>query len=70
MTHDLSRRFMLAGLGCACCAGLLPSPASARIRPADMQPLVGAGFRPTDEDERGMWQQYGGSRRRSPAPTC
>ncbi len=58
MTHELSRRFMLAGLGCACCAGLLPSPALARIRPADMQPLVGAGFRPTDDDERGMWQQY------------
>ena len=26
--------------------------------PADMQPLIGAGFRPTDEDERGLWQQY------------
>jgi predicted Zn-dependent protease len=58
MTHALTRRAMVAGLGCACCAGLLPGQAHARIRPADMQPLVGAGFRPTDEDERGMWQQY------------
>jgi len=58
MTHILSRRAMLAGLGCACCAGLLPSLAQARIRPADMRPLVGAGFRPTDDDERGLWQQY------------
>jgi predicted Zn-dependent protease len=58
MIHPLTRRTMLAGLGCACCAGILPSPASARIRPADMQPLVGAGFRPSDDDERGMWQQY------------
>ena len=58
MIHDLSRRAMLAGLGCACCTPLLPTPAAARVRPADMRPLVGPGFRPTDEDERGLWQQY------------
>ena len=58
MTHALSRRAVLAGLGCACCGGLLSSPAQARVRPADMRPLVGAGFRPSDEDERGLWQQY------------
>ena len=59
MTHALTRRAMLAGLGCACCAGLLPpTPASARVRPADMEPLVGPGFRPTGEDERGLWHQY------------
>lgn len=59
MTHALSRRAILAGLGCACCAGLVsPSPAHARVRPADMNALVGPGFRPTDEDERGLWQQY------------
>ena len=32
--------------------------APSRVRPADMRPLVGAGFRPTDEDERGLWQEY------------
>ena len=58
MTHYLTRRAMLAGLGCACCAGLLPTPAEARVKPLDMRPLVGAGFRPTDEDERGLWRQY------------
>ena len=57
MVHDLTRRAMLAGLGCACCAPLLPTPAQARVRPADMRPLVGPGYRPTDEDERGLWQQ-------------
>jgi predicted Zn-dependent protease len=58
MTHWLTRRAMLAGLGCACCAGLATTAAHARIRPADMRPLVGPGYRPTEEDERGMWQQY------------
>ena len=65
-----TRRALLAGLGCACCAGLLPATAGARVRPADMQSLIGPGYRPTDKDERGMWQQYEGSRRRLPAPTC
>ena len=46
----------MLGLGCACCA--LPAVAQARVRPADMRPLVGPGYRPTEEDERGMWQQY------------
>jgi beta-barrel assembly-enhancing protease len=57
MTHYLTRRAMLAGLGCACCGSLLPTPASARVRPADMQPLVGPGYRPTDDDERGLWHE-------------
>ncbi|HEX8642258.1 MAG TPA: M48 family metalloprotease [Allosphingosinicella sp.] len=56
--HALTRRAMLAGLGCTCCAGLVATPALARIRPSDMRPLVGPGYRPTEEDERGMWQQY------------
>ena len=30
--------------------------AEARIRPQDMAPLVGAGFKPTDRDEIGLWQ--------------
>ena len=53
----LTRRMLLGGLGCACCAGLA-GPAQARIRPADMRPLIGAGHRPTDKDEQGLWQQY------------
>jgi beta-barrel assembly-enhancing protease len=55
----LTRRAMLTGLGCACCAGL-PGVAHAfdRVRPAAMQPLIGPGHQPTDADERGMWQQY------------
>ena len=58
MMHPLTRRAMLAGLGCACCAPLLlPTAAQARIRPSDMQPLVGPGYRPTDDDERGLWHQ-------------
>ena len=57
MTHYLTRRAMLAGLGCACCASLVPTTAEARVRPADMQPLVGPGYRPTDDDERGLWHQ-------------
>ena len=58
MTHDFTRRALLAGLGCTCCAGLLPTMAAARVRPADMQPLVEPGYRPTEDDERGMWAQY------------
>ena len=53
----LTRRMMLGGLGCACCAGLAGT-AEARIRPADMKPLVGPGHRPEDKDEQGLWQQY------------
>ena len=60
--HDslpLTRRMMLGGLGCACCAGLIGvGPAEARIRPSEMRPLIGPGYRPTEADERGMWQQY------------
>jgi predicted Zn-dependent protease len=48
---------LLGGLGCACCAGLAGT-AEARIRPADMKPLVEPGHRPTDKDEQGLWQQY------------
>jgi predicted Zn-dependent protease len=48
---------LLGGLGCACCAGVVGT-ANARIRPADMKPLVGVGHRPTEKDEQGLWQQY------------
>ena len=53
----LTRRMLLGGIGCACCAGLA-GVAEARIRPADMKPLVGPGHRPEDKDEQGLWQQY------------
>ncbi|HEV2866817.1 MAG TPA: M48 family metalloprotease [Allosphingosinicella sp.] len=58
MTHWITRRAALTGLGCACCAGLAASPAEARIRPADMRPLVGPGYRPTEQDEQGLWHEY------------
>ena len=50
------RRALLVGGGVAA-ASLTTGTALARIRPADMQPLVGPGFRPTDTDEIGLWQQ-------------
>jgi Zn-dependent protease with chaperone function len=57
MSIALTRRSLLGGFGCACCAGLA-GVAEARIRPADMRPLIAPGHRPTDKDEQGMWQQY------------
>jgi len=53
---QLSRRAMLAGTG-ALAASTLTGTASARILPANMVPLIGPGYRPTDADERGIWQQ-------------
>lgn len=58
MTSVLTRRAVLAGLGCACCVGFTAAAVAQRVRPAEMRPLVGEGYRPTDEDERGLWQQY------------
>jgi predicted Zn-dependent protease len=46
---------MLAGGG-ALAASLATGVAHARVRPADMVPLIGPGFRPTDTDEKGLWQ--------------
>jgi Zn-dependent protease with chaperone function len=57
MSLALTRRSLIGGLGCACCAGLV-TPAAARISPRSMKPLVGPGHRPADKDEQGMWQQY------------
>ncbi|HKC01873.1 MAG TPA: M48 family metalloprotease [Sphingomicrobium sp.] len=51
----LSRRSLLVGGGVAA-ASLTTGSAQARILPKDMVPLVGAGFRPTDKDEQGIWQ--------------
>lgn len=57
MKDALSRRMLLGGLGCACCAGMVGT-ADARIPPASMKPLIQPGYRPTDTDEKGLWQQY------------
>ncbi len=54
--YELNRRSMLIGGGVAA-ASLSTGVAQARIRPADMRPLIGPGFRPTDRDEIGLWQQ-------------
>ena len=52
---ELTRRSLLVGGGVAA-AALHTGIADARIRPADMVPLIGPGFRPTDEDEKGLWK--------------
>ena len=52
---EISRRSLLVGGG-AFAASVSTGIAQARTRPADMVPLVGPGFRPTDEDEKGIWQ--------------
>ena len=57
MTVLTTRRSILGGFGCACCAGLVGT-AQARISPRTMEPLIGPGHRPTDKDEQGMWQIY------------
>jgi predicted Zn-dependent protease len=52
---DISRRSLLLGGG-ALAASLTTGIAQARIRPADMAPLIGPHFHPTDTDEQGLWQ--------------
>ena len=52
---EISRRSLLVG-GAAAAATLHGGTALARIRPQDMVPLVGAGFKPTDRDEIGLWK--------------
>jgi len=54
--YEISRRAMLAGGG-AVAASLATGSAHARVRPADMKPLIGPGYRPTERDEIGFWQQ-------------
>lgn len=53
---ESSRRGLLIGGG-ALAAALGTGVAQARVRPQDMVPLIGPGYRPTDADEKGMWQQ-------------
>ena len=54
--NQVSRRSLLAGGGIAA-ASLATGVAQARIKPASMVPLIGPGFKPTDKDEMGLWQQ-------------
>jgi len=53
---ETSRRGLLLGGGAAA-ATLAAGVAEARVKPADMVPLIGPGFRPTERDEIGLWQQ-------------
>jgi predicted Zn-dependent protease len=53
---ELSRRSLLAGGG-AVAAALTTGVAQARVRPADMVPLIGPGYRPADQDEQGLWKE-------------
>ena len=57
MSEALTRRTLLRGFGCACCAGLA-GVAEARIPPHSMTPLITSGYRPTEKDEQGLWAQY------------
>ena len=52
---EMSRRSLLVGGG-ALAATLATGAAQARVLPANMVPLIGPGFRPTDTDEKGLWQ--------------
>jgi len=53
---ELSRRSLLVGGGAAAGA-LVTGTAGARVLPKDMKPLIGPGYKPTDKDEQGLWQQ-------------
>ena len=53
---QLSRRSLLVGGGAAA-AALHTGVAHARVRPEDMVPLVGPGYRPTERDELGLWKE-------------
>jgi hypothetical protein len=53
---EITRRSLLIGGGAAA-AALGARVATARVRPQDMVPLVGHGYRPTDADEKGLWKE-------------
>jgi len=53
---EISRRSLLVGGGLTA-AALHTGIAEARVRPQDMVPLVGPGYRPTDADEKGLWKE-------------
>ena len=52
---EIRRRSLLVGGGVAA-AALSTGVAQARVLPRDMVPLVGPGYRPTEKDEKGIWQ--------------
>lgn len=54
--RSLTRRSLLVGGGAAA-AALRTGVAAARVRPQDMVPLVGPAYRPTEPDEKGLWQE-------------
>ncbi|HVF83530.1 MAG TPA: M48 family metallopeptidase [Sphingomicrobium sp.] len=56
MNAALNRRQLLLAGG-ALAAASTTGVAEARIAPASLQPLIGPGYRPTDRDELGLWQQ-------------
>jgi predicted Zn-dependent protease len=49
----MSRRSLFFAGAAATTCGV----ARARVRPGDMVPLVGAGFKPSDRDEIGLWRE-------------
>ena len=51
----LDRRSLLVG-GAVSAAALHAGVAEARVRPEDMVPLVGPGYRPTDAAAKGLWK--------------
>jgi predicted Zn-dependent protease len=53
---ELTRRSLLAGCGAAAFA-LHSGLTQARVRPQEMVPLVGPGYRPTERDEIGLWKE-------------
>ena len=53
---ELTRRSLLMGGGAAA-AALHAGIANARVRPQDMVPLVGPGYKPTERDEIGLWRE-------------
>ncbi len=53
---QISRRSLLLGAGVSA-AALQTGVAKARIKPADMVPLVAPGFKPTEQDEQGLWHE-------------
>jgi len=53
---ELTRRSLLVGGGAAA-AALHTGVANARVRPAEMVPLVGPGYKPTERDEMGLWKE-------------
>jgi predicted Zn-dependent protease len=53
---EMSRRSLLMG-GAAATASIYAGVADARIKPQEMVPLVGPGFKPTDRDEMGLWKE-------------